>query len=182
MDLFQGSSGSKPVESSMGDFKTNQELAMDQLKGTQMKYIHFDGDVRPPYFGTYTKPLMPLEWKRLCRNPCGFKMKMYDYDYDSEAEWEDDVEDGEDVMSNGEEEDEEDGDEDMEDFLDDEGLPAGQGPKRYVAGELNPRCTGLHWQDGSGKLHPADPSSQPVDFAELEMVFLLRKLQYLAVQ
>jgi chromatin assembly factor 1 subunit A len=180
MDLLQGISDSYPAESSMAVFKTNQEQAMDQLKDTQMKYLHFHEDVRPPYFGTYTKPLMPQEWRKLCRNPCSFKMNMYDYEYDSEAEWEDDVEDGEDVMSNGEDEDEEDGDEDMEDFLDDEGLPAGQVPKRYAAGELNPRCSGLHWQDEGGKLQPADPSSQPVDFAELQMGFLLGKLQKLA--
>ena len=156
--------------------RVTREQAMDLLADTQIKYLHFEEDVRPAYHGTWTKPLMPQEWKHMSRNPCGSKMSILDYDYDSEAEW-DDAEEGEDVMSNGDEEEEEDEDEDMNDFLDDTEDVNNPGPKRYIAGQLNPVCSGIQWEDSHGKLQPAHPSSQTVDFSELHMGFLLSKFQ-----
>ena len=68
------------------------------------------------------------------------------YDYDSEAEWEEPGE-GEDLLSEGEEEVDDEDDGDMEDFLDDEETADAKSKRRPLLGDLQPSCTGLCWTD-----------------------------------
>ncbi|KAL2371959.1 hypothetical protein RJ035_006308 [Blastomyces gilchristii] len=133
-----------------GDKKTQNPG--DLLKKIPMKVLKFSEDVRPPYQGTFTKRLPEQEARRLCRNPFGRIVPDFNYDYDSEAEWEE-PEEGEDLDSEGEEEMSEDGDGDMEDFLDDGDDDAVGGRRRVIVGDLEPVCSGIHWED-EGDIDP----------------------------
>ncbi|EQL33381.1 hypothetical protein, variant [Blastomyces dermatitidis ATCC 26199] len=133
-----------------GDKKTQNPG--DLLKKIPMKVLKFSEDVRPPYQGTFTKRLPEQEARRLCRNPFGRIIPDFNYDYDSEAEWEE-PEEGEDLDSEGEEEMSEDGDGDMEDFLDDGDDDAVGGRRRVIVGDLEPVCSGIHWED-EGDIDP----------------------------
>lgn len=133
-----------------------------------MKYLHFEEDVRPPYFGTWTKPLTSQQWRQLARNPA-HNLEILDYDYDSEAEWEE-PEEGEDLVSeDGEEED--DGDDNMS-FIDDEESAKPAINRGFGNNDLVPICSGLQWEDGKGNLHPAN-GGERADFSEFSMEFLI---------
>lgn len=115
------------------------------LQRIPMRYLQFHEDVRPPYIGTYTKPVP----RRLARNPLARLRPDTDYDDDSEAEWEE-PEEGEDIDID----DESDGEapsemDDMEGFLDDEddGQPV---RKKLLATDLEPISSGICFEDGSG--------------------------------
>ncbi|KAL2845219.1 chromatin assembly factor 1 subunit A-domain-containing protein [Aspergillus pseudoustus] len=116
------------------------------LKQVRMKSLKFGEDVRPPYMGTYTKPLPQSAAARLMRNPFRRELPEVNYDYDSEAEWED-AEEGEDLDSEEEEEGSEEGDDDMDEFLDDDDDQLLNGKRRLLVGDLEPVSTGLKWQD-----------------------------------
>lgn len=120
--------------------------ARKRLDKIQMKVLRFAEDVRPPYQGTFTKPLSEQAARKLCRNPFLRGMSDINYDYDSEAEWEE-PEEGEDIGSEGEDEVSDDGEDDMDDFLDD----AEDGPttakRRMVVGDLEPVCSGIRWAE-----------------------------------
>ncbi|KAL7566628.1 hypothetical protein ACA910_003463 [Epithemia clementina (nom. ined.)] len=61
------------------------------------KFLSFDTDVRPPYYGTWSKKSQWVTGRR----PFGKDPQYLDYDYDSEAEWEEgDDELGEDLGDN----------------------------------------------------------------------------------
>ncbi|KAJ2994729.1 Chromatin assembly factor 1, subunit A [Globomyces sp. JEL0801] len=62
------------------------------------KLLQFAEDVRPPYFGTWTKSSKNVTGK----TPFGKDNQWLDYDFDSEAEWEED-EPGEELVSENEE-------------------------------------------------------------------------------
>ncbi|KAL7316834.1 hypothetical protein PS15m_003270 [Mucor circinelloides] len=64
-----------------------------QFSGLKMKLFQFHEDVRPAYFGTWTKEA----GKVTGRNPLA-KHEALDYEYDSEAEWDHDV-DGDDIYT-----------------------------------------------------------------------------------
>lgn len=116
----------------------------DLLKTVPTKYLYFREDYRPPYVGTFTKPLDRRSMSKLCRNPFGRELPNTDYDYDSEAEWEEPGE-GEDLGSEGEEEIGDDEDEnEMEGFLDDDEDAV---KKRPLLGDLEPTCSGICWED-----------------------------------
>ncbi|KAH8550494.1 hypothetical protein BGW37DRAFT_66327 [Umbelopsis sp. PMI_123] len=66
----------------------------------KMKFLQFKEDIRPAYWGTWTK----RSKKVLPRRPFAKDTEFLDYDHDSEAEWEPEGE-GEDIKS-GDEEDE----------------------------------------------------------------------------
>ncbi|CAO3662502.1 unnamed protein product [Umbelopsis ramanniana] len=66
----------------------------------KMKFLQFREDIRPAYWGTWTK----TSQKILPRRPFAMDTEHLDYDHDSEAEWEPEGE-GEDIKS-GDEEDE----------------------------------------------------------------------------
>lgn len=73
------------------------------------KFLSFREDFRPPYHGTWSKPVSALITGR---NPSAKDTAYLDYDVDSEIEWEDgDDEQGEDCSENGN---------DDEDMVDDE--------------------------------------------------------------
>ncbi|OJJ48485.1 hypothetical protein ASPZODRAFT_130529 [Penicilliopsis zonata CBS 506.65] len=128
--------------------KTRVNL-QDLLRRVPMKTFRFGEDVRPPYQGTFSKPVPDKTAMRLSRNPFRRELPETNYDYDSEAEWEE-PEEGEDLDSEEEEEGSDDGEDDMDGFLDDEedGLAAGaDGKRRLIVGDLEPVCSGLCWAD-----------------------------------
>lgn len=162
------SSSSRPIDLT-GDDDAHNPLAL--LRRIPMKYLHFGEDVRPPYYGTYTKPHSPRETARLARNPFSRILHQADYDYDSEAEWEEPGE-GEDLDSEGEEDLDEDGDDDLDGFLDDE--EDAQVKRRLISGDLEPISTGLCWEDAHGVSKLNDGSGAiSTEFKEFHMGFLL---------
>ncbi|OAL46863.1 hypothetical protein IQ07DRAFT_623772 [Pyrenochaeta sp. DS3sAY3a] len=140
------------------------------LNDISMKYIHFDKDVRPAYYGTYTKPYTPTEAAKFARNPISRIRRDTDYDYDSEAEW-DEPEEGEDIGSEGEEDLDEDAGDDMEEFLDDEEDP--QVKRHVISGDLVPINTGLCWED-ENRVSKLNDGSGAIctDFKDFRMGFL----------
>lgn len=136
----------QPVKKLMKELQDDRSgsKAEELLEKTTMKTLKFAEDVRPPYYGTFTKSLSSEQAGKLCRRPYTRGLPDTNYDYDSEAEWEE-PEEGEDLDSE-EEEMSEDGDDDMEGFLDDEDEQI-DGRRRLVVGDLEPVCTGIKWQD-----------------------------------
>jgi chromatin assembly factor 1 subunit A len=144
---------------------------LEMLKEIPMKYIHFCTDVRPPYYGTYTRPYTDIEASRLARNPLSRTRQDTDYDYDSEAEW-DEPEEGEDLDSDGEDDNEDEADDDMDGFLDDEEDP--QLKRGLISGDLVPVSTGLCWEDADSVSRLNDGSDAIcTDFKDFKMGFLL---------
>ncbi|KAH6882341.1 chromatin assembly factor 1 subunit A-domain-containing protein [Alternaria rosae] len=144
---------------------------LEMLREIPMKYIHFCKDVRPPYYGTYTRPYTDAEASRLARNPLARVRQDTDYDYDSEAEW-DEPEEGEDLDSDGEDDNEEDAEDDLDGFLDDEEDP--QLKRRLISGDLVPVSTGLCWEDAERVSRLNDGSDAIcTDFRGFSMGFLL---------
>ncbi|KAJ3304769.1 Chromatin assembly factor 1, subunit A [Kappamyces sp. JEL0829] len=74
------------------------------------KFLKFAEDVRPPYYGTWTKTSPKLS----ARHPFAQDSDLFDYEFDSEAEWEEE-EPGEDLVSEPDEEDKDEIDEDADD-------------------------------------------------------------------
>lgn len=143
----------RPIDLTEPGHKKSSRNPTDLLKYFTIKYLKFAEDVRPPYIGTYSKISGPSEGSKLRRNPFAKTLPAIDYEYDSEAEWEEPGE-GEDLESEGEEEGGEDEDEDeMEGFLDDEEgsemIRAANLKHRTLNGDLEPLCTGLHWENAS---------------------------------
>lgn len=68
-----------------------------QLRGLKMKLLQFHEDVRPAYYGTWTKGIASKNAVVTGRRPFA-KDTALDYDYDSEAEWDHDV-DGDDIYT-----------------------------------------------------------------------------------
>lgn len=89
-----------------------------EIHSISTKYLHFDEDIRPPYCGTWTKEVSEEEARSVARNPCTRVIEFMDYDNDSEAEW-NELDDGEDVRSEGDDDAEgEETADDMDGFLD----------------------------------------------------------------
>jgi chromatin assembly factor 1 subunit A len=111
-----------------GDMESYHRLRA-QLRNTDkypLKLIKFHLDVRPGYFGTWTKKSDRVSG----RNPFSRDIDLLDYEYDSEAEWDEDPEDAEDIKDDS-------GDEEMlsgdsEDDLD--GWLAGDDEVEFEAG------------------------------------------------
>lgn len=173
MTRLHGSSGN-PIDLTMEESMFAAETPLQMLKAVPMKYIHFEEDVRPPYYGTCTKHMTNAEVKRLSRSPFARALPATDYDYDSEAEWEE-PEEGEDIGSDLDEDGESnEGDEDMEGFLDDEN-DALRAKRNVATTELEPDCSGLCWEDSKGTLTHADGSDAEDMFAEFRLGILLGK-------
>ncbi|KAJ4401061.1 chromatin assembly factor-I (CAF-I) p90 subunit [Didymella pomorum] len=153
------------------DAEISREQPLEMLNTIPMKYLHFGEDVRPPYYGTYTKYYPFTAERRLARNPVLRIRQDTNYDYDSEAEWEE-PEEGEDLDSDGEDDLEEEGDDDMDGFLDDEEDP--QLKRRMLSGDLEPISTGLCWEDFNGvsKLNNGFGAIS-TEFKDFKMEFLL---------
>ncbi|EZF29592.1 hypothetical protein H101_06742 [Trichophyton interdigitale H6] len=118
------------------------------LRKIPMKVLNFREDVRPPYQGTFTKRLERRAARKLCRNPFWRGVPEFNYDYDSEAEWEE-PEEGEDILSEGDDEVSDDGEDDMDDFLDDGEDESANTKRRMIVGDLEPKCTGICWAENS---------------------------------
>jgi chromatin assembly factor 1 subunit A len=125
-----------------------QSHPRELLKRVRMKILRFGEDIRPPYQGTFTRAIPSTTAVKLCRDPFSRALPDTNYDYDSEAEWEE-PEEGEDLDSEGEDDASEDGDDDMEGFLDDDEDNLVDGRRRLIAGDLEPVCTGIRWQEES---------------------------------
>jgi chromatin assembly factor 1 subunit A len=150
VDQIQGTL-QQPVDLTEDDTPANPMAALQALS---RRYLEFQVDVRPPYFGTYTKIRSPRTVAKLRRNPFTRARKDTDYDYDSEAEWEE-PEEGDDDCNDDEEETESQADAgEMDEFLDDEeeGVKA---KRKMVTGDLMPASTGLCWENASGEILPS---------------------------
>ena len=134
---------------------------MDLLQSVQRRYLEFQEDVRPAYFGTYTKISSPRTSQRLSRNPFSRRRKDTDYDYDSEAEWEE-PEEGEEILEEEDDEGESVGEDahEMDEFLDDED-DALKNKRKMITGDLVPISTGLCWEHPCGKVWPSIEGDQP---------------------
>ncbi|EPY51640.1 CAF assembly factor complex large subunit Pcf1 [Schizosaccharomyces cryophilus OY26] len=125
---------------------SNPEEILQQVSKAQVKLIYFAQDIRPPYFGTFTKQHTE---ESIYVNPW-LEDKTIDYGYDSEAEWvADDEEEGEDLDSEDDELDNSDDNLDEVDagFVDDDNdkeiITSGK-PNRLV-GPLQPIIEGPSW-------------------------------------
>ncbi|KAL1387276.1 chromatin assembly factor 1 subunit A-domain-containing protein [Phyllosticta capitalensis] len=130
--------------------------SLEKLKAIPMKYLRFWEDIRPPYFGTFTKIQSEQQARKLALNPSSKSLPEINYDYDSEAEWEDPGE-GEDLDVEDEDDIESESGDDMEGFLVDDDDPA-QNKRRMITGDLEPVCSGLCWETNKGSLRKADGS------------------------
>jgi len=116
------------------------------LNSLPHKFLKFAEDVRPPYSGTYTR--IPTSSGLLHgKNPFQRALPKVDYDYDSEAEWVADDE-GEELLSEDEEDRESEAGESLDGFLDDEEDVA---LKRGGLGILVAMNSGICWEDEKGK-------------------------------
>ncbi|CAE7186870.1 hypothetical protein P3342_008628 [Pyrenophora teres f. teres] len=169
VELFNSSSDD-PIDLTAEKNKVSRN-PLEMLKDIPMKYIHFCTDVRPPFYGTYTRPYPDAEASRLARNPLSQTRPDTDYSYDSEAEW-DEPEEGEDLDSDGEDDNEDDAEDDLDGFLDDEEDP--QVKRRLISGDLVPVSTGLCWEDVD-KVSKLNDGSDAIctDFKGFTMGFLL---------
>lgn len=165
---------SNPIDLTSAQDHILIQTPSELLRSVTMKHLQFHEDVRPPYYGTYTKITSPRELRKVARNPFLRLRWDTDYDYDSEAEWEE-PEEGEDLESEGEDDTESlDEPDDMEGFLDDEGAADGtKTKKRLVSGDLEPLSTGLCWVDKDGRLKRSERDEHSVDFKEYRMGFLI---------
>ncbi|KAL2354676.1 chromatin assembly factor 1 subunit A-domain-containing protein [Cryomyces antarcticus] len=177
-DIISQLSGSprNPIDLTNSESNLSQQRPIDLLRAVTVRQLQFAEDVRPPYFGTYTKTRSMRDLSQVGRNPFRRIRPDTDYDYDSEAEWEE-PEEGEDLDSEGEEDAESVGSaDDMEGFLDDEEATDGlKSKKRLTTRDLEPISTGLCWEDASGKsIQAHDRSAESlIDFEELRMGYLV---------
>ena len=150
IDRIQGTS-KQPIDLTRDTPIEEDEAPAHALHAITRKYLHFDEDVRPAYFGTYTKLRSPRACRRLACHPFARVRTDTDYDYDSEAEWEE-PEEGEDILDDNEDVEKESvGDAEDMAFLDDEG-DALRARRALVTTDLQAISTGLCWEDSSGRI------------------------------
>jgi chromatin assembly factor 1 subunit A len=139
----------KPTISSLinsGEAKTSAYYVR-LLNSLPHKYLKFAEDVRPPYVGTYSR--IPTSSGLFHgRKPFQRALPGVNYDYDSEADWVADDE-GEDLLSEDEDDKDSDGGDSLDGFLDDEDDDVGL--KRGGMGVLMATNSGMCWQDANGK-------------------------------
>lgn len=138
----------KPMSLSLDSQNTQVKHTRNLLSTIPCKFLQFHEDVRPPYMGTFTRPLVPGAVTRLAQNPLRKELPDIDYDYDSEAEWVDEPGDdlaGEDPDSEAEDED---GQDEMDDFLDNSNQDELEKNQAMV---MEPISTGLQWEDSLGR-------------------------------
>ncbi|KAL9934634.1 hypothetical protein V8E36_006409 [Tilletia maclaganii] len=125
-----------------GEAAADAKRALDRIISdrslVRLKYIHFEQDRRPGWYGSFTRPSNLIG----ARTPFAQDPVLLDYSYDSDDEWEDqgqlegeDIDDGQDA----EEEDKEDDDDDseMDDWLIDD-LEEIDDAESTAGGELGP--------------------------------------------
>lgn len=134
--------------------------AVDALGHASYKCLHFRENVRPPYQGTYTRPVTPRTARRISRRPFTRALPDTNYDYDSEAEWEPPAEDDEDLDQEDEMSDAEDGAEEMDDFLDDvDDITRKKGP----LSSMEPISSGLCWANEQYEDHGLNLQQYHID-------------------
>jgi chromatin assembly factor 1 subunit A len=143
------------------------------LQRIPRRYLHFEEDVRPAYFGSYTKFHSQRLARHLSRNPFARERTDTNYDYDSEVEWEEPGE-GEDILGDEDDEDEPNGDADeMDEFLDDENDEM-KHKRKLITGDLVPISTGLCWEKEAGKsVQSIETNTTNTDLKDMRMDFLL---------
>lgn len=154
IESLQGSS-TNPVDLTNEDGQLERHRPQDLLRSVVMRHLHFAEDVRPPYCGTFTKIQDRQKSSKLRRAPFSRVREDTDYDYDSEAEWEE-PEEGEDILSDGEDDAESvDSADEMDGFLDDAEAPDAVKTRRnMVTNDIPPIGTGICWENASGKIPP----------------------------
>lgn len=130
--------------------------ALDHLRRASIRHIEFQQDVRPAYYGTYTKISSPRKLYKCQRNPFLRARPDTDYDNDSEAEWEEPEEGDEEILSEAEDEADSQGDvNEIDDFLDDEEDTA-KNRRKVATCELVPESTGLCWENEAHRMCVVD--------------------------
>jgi chromatin assembly factor 1 subunit A len=154
--------------------KLNLAYYLQILNSLPYKFLKFAEDVRPPYNGTYTR--IPTSSGLLHgKNPFQRALPMVDYDCDSEAEWVADDE-GEELLSEDEEDRESEAGESLNGFLDDEDDVA---LKRGGLGILVAMNSGVCWEDEKGKNPRPDLEEMRIHVL-LGMLNRLLRLRYRA--
>jgi chromatin assembly factor 1 subunit A len=170
VEQIHGSSSQQPIDLTQD---VSFENPVDLLQSLPLRYLHFAEDVRPPYFGTYTRIRSKTSARRLSRNPFARERDDTNYDYDSEAEWEE-PEEGEDILNDEDDEAESNGDPDeMDEFLDDEHDEL-RNKRKLITGDLLPVSTGLCWEDEKRKVVLSTEHSEGAsDLSDMRMDFIL---------
>ncbi|CAD0092129.1 unnamed protein product, partial [Aureobasidium vineae] len=170
-EVIESLQGSLQVPIDLTDESGEHYQPTDLLDSLIVRHLHFGEDVRPAYFGTYSRKMSSSNASKLRKNPFSKLRKDTDYDYDSEAEWEE-PEEGEDIGSDGEEDEESVGDaEEMDEFLEDD---AADSKRHMITGDLKPVSTGLCWEDAKG-LSKSSTEDSPVDLDSMKIDFFIRK-------
>lgn len=169
-EQINGSSSQQPIDLTRD---TSLDNPVDLLQSLPLRYLHFAEDVRPPYFGTYTRKRTLDSSRRLTRNPFARERDDTNYDYDSEAEWEE-PEEGEDLLNDEDDEAESNGDPDeMDEFLDDEDDEM-KNKRKLITGDLLPVSTGLCWEDDKRKVVlSTERNENASDMSDMRMDFII---------
>lgn len=104
------------IISLMNDGTLSESNLAEKLKAVPMKFLSFEENIRPPYYGTFSKYC-----ERVACHPFEVISDDINYDYESDLEWinyEDD--EGEDIGDEDSDDGMDDDDEDMDEFLDTE--------------------------------------------------------------
>lgn len=170
VEKIHGISSQRPIDLTSD---TSSDDPLNLLQALPLRYLHFAEDVRPPYFGTYTRKRSDKSSRRLSRNPFARERDDTNYDYDSEAEWEE-PEEGEDLMNDEDDEAESNGDpEEMDEFLDDEHDEL-KHKRKLLTGDLLPVSTGLCWENEKRKVIPSIERDEGAsDLSDMRMGFLI---------
>ena len=170
VEQIHGSSSQQPIDLTHDGSSQNP---VDLLQSLPLRYLHFAEDVRPPYFGTYTKIRSSSSSRRLSRNPFARERDDTNYEYDSEAEWEE-PEEGEDLLNDDDDEAESNSDPDeMDEFLDDEHDEM-RNKRKLITGDLLPVSTGLCWQDEKHKVVLSTERDEGAsDLSDMRMEFMI---------
>ncbi|KAI4722998.1 hypothetical protein E4T48_00683 [Aureobasidium sp. EXF-10727] len=173
-EVIESLQGSSQIPIDLTDESGEHYRPTDLLDSLIVRHLHFGEDVRPAYFGTYSRKMSSSNASKLRKNPFSKLRKDTDYDYDSEAEWEE-PEEGEDIGSDGEEDEESVGDaEEMDEFLEDD---AADSKRHMITGDLKPVSTGLCWEDAKG-LSKSSIDESPVDLDSMKIDFFLPLTQH----
>jgi hypothetical protein len=63
----------------------------------------------------------------------------------------------------------------MEGFIDDDNAPQYLARRNLPANDVEPNCSGIQWEDASGKMTSADSRYGDANFSEFTVCFLLGK-------
>lgn len=167
----RGIKPSKTIREIMsGGLKASDPIDLTEenvLKEHYSKFFYYHEDVRPPYTGTFTRPVSSPTTRKVARNPFRRNLPDTDYNYDSEAEWEPPQEGDEDLGSDDDDDEVTDDEDDMDGFLDDENDHL---QRQKVVGDMQPISSGLCW-DSDGRTE-----SVPFDMNSMRAELLLGKV------